>query len=47
MYVLNGLGTRGVMVAPIVSNQLFDYIENNIALDTEIDIERSLQNKNS
>lgn len=40
MYVLNGLGTRGVMVAPMVSNQLFNYIENNTDLDTEIDIER-------
>ena len=29
MFVLNGLGTRGVMVAPMVSNQLFDCIENN------------------
>lgn len=40
MYVLNGLGTRGVMVAPTVSNQLFNYIENNTELDAEIDIER-------
>ena len=40
MFVLNGLGTRGVMVAPMVGDQLLDYIENNIALDDEIDIER-------
>lgn len=40
MFVLNGLGTRGVMVAPMVSEQLLSYIENNIALDDEIDIER-------
>jgi len=40
MFVLNGLGTRGVMVAPTVSDELFNYIENNTALDTEIDIER-------
>lgn len=40
MYVLNGLGTRGVMVAPMVSKQLFDYIENDVPLDTEIDILR-------
>lgn len=40
MFVLNGLGTRGVMVAPMVSHELFDYIENNTDLDDEIDIER-------
>ena len=40
MYVLNGLGTRGVMVAPTVSDQLLDYIEYKTVLDTEIDIER-------
>jgi len=40
MYVLNGLGTRGVMVAPTVSDQLFNYIENNAVLDAEIDITR-------
>lgn len=40
MYVLNGLGTRGVMVAPIISNQLYSYIENNTDLDAEINIER-------
>jgi len=40
MYVLNGLGTRGVMVAPFVSNQLFNYIENGDELASEIDIER-------
>ena len=38
--VLNGLGTRGVMIAPTVSKQLFDHIENNIPLDKEIDIMR-------
>jgi len=40
MYMLNGLGTRGVMVAPMVSSELFNYIENEIALDSEIDIKR-------
>ena len=40
MYVLNGLGTRGVMVAPTVSDQLLDYIEYKTVLDTEIDIQR-------
>ena len=38
--VLNGLGTRGVMIAPTVSKNLYDYLENNIPLDKEIDIKR-------
>ncbi|OEJ99212.1 FAD-dependent oxidoreductase [Flavivirga aquatica] len=40
MYVLNGLGTRGVMIGPYVANQLFNFIENNMPLDKEIDIIR-------
>lgn len=40
LYVLNGLGTRGVMIAPYVADKLFQLIENNIALDTEIDVNR-------
>lgn len=40
VYVLNGLGTRGVMISPYVAQQLFQYIEKGIALDPEIDINR-------
>ncbi|MBS9461963.1 FAD-binding oxidoreductase [Flagellimonas sp. 389] len=40
LYVLNGLGSRGVLIAPQVSNQLFSAIEKNMALDSEIDIDR-------
>ncbi|GGW72051.1 glycine/D-amino acid oxidase-like deaminating enzyme [Winogradskyella epiphytica] len=40
LYVFNGLGTRGVMIAPYVAKKLFQYIENDIELDSEIDIER-------
>ena len=40
LYVLNGLGTRGVMIAPYVAPQLYKLIENNIPLDREIDIKR-------
>lgn len=40
LYVLNGLGTRGVMVGPMISDQLYQFIENNITLDAEIDIKR-------
>ncbi|WP_178983632.1 NAD(P)/FAD-dependent oxidoreductase [Winogradskyella helgolandensis] len=40
LYVLNGLGTRGVMIAPYVAKELFNCIEKNEALDPEIDINR-------
>jgi len=39
-YILNGLGTRGVIAAPTVSKQLFDYIEHKTPLDPTIDIQR-------
>lgn len=38
--ILNGLGTRGVMIAPTVAKQLFEHIENNKPLDKDIDIKR-------
>lgn len=40
--VLNGLGTRGVMIAPTVAKALYDHLENRIALDQEISIARFL-----
>ena len=40
LHVLNGLGTRGVMLGPYLANQLFQHIENNIPLEKEIDIIR-------
>ena len=40
MYVLNGLGTRGVMIGPYVAHQLYYFIENNMSLNEEIDISR-------
>jgi glycine/D-amino acid oxidase-like deaminating enzyme len=40
LYVLNGLGTRGVMVAPTVSHQLYAMIEENIPLESEINCTR-------
>ena len=39
-YVLNGLGTRGVMIAPYVADKLYNFIENSVNLDDEINIER-------
>jgi len=40
IHVLNGLGTRGVMLAPAMANDLFNFIENKIPLDKNIDIAR-------
>ena len=40
LYVLNGLGTRGVMIAPYVANQLYKYIENGTPIDQEVSISR-------
>nr|WP_315150967.1 FAD-binding oxidoreductase [uncultured Flavobacterium sp.] len=40
VHVLNGLGTRGVMLGPAMAKALFDNIENDIPLDKEIDIKR-------
>ncbi len=40
MVVLNGLGTRGVMIAPTVAKNLYNHLENGEALDKEIDIRR-------
>lgn len=40
IYVLNGLGTRGVMIGPYVAGQLYNFIEYQQPLDAEIDIKR-------
>ena len=40
MHILNGLGTRGVMLAPAMAKALFNFIEAQIPLDNEIDIKR-------
>ena len=40
MYVLNGFGSRGVMIGPLVSEQLFKNISTDFPLDREIDISR-------
>ncbi|GGD86311.1 NAD(P)/FAD-dependent oxidoreductase [Planktosalinus lacus] len=42
MYVLNGLGSRGVLIAPTVAGNLYDFIEASIPLDYEVSIERFL-----
>lgn len=40
LHVLNGLGTRGVMLAPAMARSLYNYIENQEPLDKNIDIRR-------
>ena len=42
LYVLNGLGTRGVMIAPYVAKALYNFIEKGELLDAEIDVNRFL-----
>lgn len=42
VHILNGLGTRGVMLGPAMAKALFDFVENNIPLEKEIDIKRFL-----
>lgn len=40
IHILNGLGTRGVMLAPAMALDLFHYIENQKPLDKSVDIQR-------
>ncbi|SNY94449.1 NAD(P)/FAD-dependent oxidoreductase [Flagellimonas pacifica] len=40
LYVLNGFGSRGVLIAPYASAQLYNAIENGTELDAEINIHR-------
>ncbi len=40
MFVLNGLGSRGVMIGPYVAKQLYDFVEHKTPLELDIDIQR-------
>ena len=40
IYILNGLGSRGVLIAPTVAKNLIDFIELGIPLDNEVNIKR-------
>lgn len=40
LFILNGLGTRGIIYAPTLAQKLFDFIEYKTTLDKEIDIQR-------
>lgn len=38
--IFNGMGTKGVMLAPYFANHFYDFLENNIPLDKEVTIAR-------
>ena len=40
VFVLNGLGTRGVMISPYIAKQLYLHIEESLPLEDEINITR-------
>lgn len=40
LYVLNGFGSRGVLIAPFASQKLYGCIENGIPIDSEMDVAR-------
>ncbi len=40
IFVLNGFGSRGVLIAPYAANQLYNFIEAGQSLDPEMDISR-------
>ena len=40
LFVFNGLGTKGVMLAPFYSMQLLDFMEQNMPIDNEVNIIR-------
>lgn len=46
LHILNGLGTRGVMLGPFLAQQLFEFIENKAPLDEEINIDRIYKKRN-
>ncbi|MEM7085140.1 MAG: FAD-dependent oxidoreductase [Bacteroidota bacterium] len=40
VFFFNGLGTRGLGMAPLLSKQLFDFAEHNVPLPDEVNIQR-------
>lgn len=40
VFVLNGMGTRGTLLAPQMTEFLYDYMENKIQIDNEADVRR-------
>jgi hypothetical protein len=46
VHILNGLGTRGVMLGPAMAKALYENIEYQVPLNTEIDIKDFCPKKN-
>lgn len=40
IHIMNGLGSRGILIGPTVAKKLYDHIENRVLLDKDIDIKR-------
>ncbi|WP_109098149.1 FAD-binding oxidoreductase [Aquimarina sp. AU58] len=40
MHILNGMGSRGILLAPTMAKELYNHIEKGISLDKEIDCKR-------
>lgn len=40
LFVMNGMGTRGVLLAPTAANKLYEFMENNTPLPADLDISR-------
>jgi glycine/D-amino acid oxidase-like deaminating enzyme len=40
MFIFNGVGTRGVLMSPLLSQWLFEFIENNKKLPASVNINR-------
>ena len=40
LFILNGLGTRGSLLAPYTATALYDFIEKQIPIDKEMNISR-------
>lgn len=40
MFVFNGLGTRGILLAPYLAKQLISFIEDQVSIDPEVNIKR-------
>ncbi len=40
IFILNGLGTRGVLLGPFLAQRLFEFVEQGLELDQEISIHR-------
>ena len=40
LYIFNGLGTKGYLMAPLLAQEMTDYMLDEKLLDKEIDIQR-------